>query len=135
VVKDHIRSTLPDTLDLLQFAYRPNRSTNHAITIALHTALSQLEKRNAFVRMLFLDYSSAFNIIVPSKLVTKLKAPPSATQVCGHAQLNIIIKFVDGMKVVGLIADGDETAYRRLEPWQTSARKTSSPATLAKPRS
>ena len=28
LVKDHIPSTLPDTLDPLQFAYRPNRSTD-----------------------------------------------------------------------------------------------------------
>ena len=42
-VKDHITSTLPDTLDPLQFAYRPNRSIDDAITIALHTVLSHLE--------------------------------------------------------------------------------------------
>jgi hypothetical protein len=28
-------------------------------------------KRNTYVRMLFIDYSSAFNTIVPSKLVIK----------------------------------------------------------------
>ena len=38
LVKDHITSTLPDTLDPLQFAYRTNRSTDDAIAIALHTA-------------------------------------------------------------------------------------------------
>ncbi|XP_055724603.1 uncharacterized protein LOC129815157 [Salvelinus fontinalis] len=66
LVKDHITSTLSDTLDPLQFAYRPNRSTDDAIT--LHTALTHLDKRNTYVRMLFIDYSSAFNTIVPSKL-------------------------------------------------------------------
>ena len=30
-VKDHITSTLPATLDPIQFAYRPNRSTDDAI--------------------------------------------------------------------------------------------------------
>ena len=59
LVKDHITSTstLPDTLDPLQFAYRPNRSTDDAITITLHTALTHLDKRNTYVRMLFIDYS------------------------------------------------------------------------------
>ena len=33
--KDHITSTLPVTLDPLQFAYRPNRSTDDAIAITL----------------------------------------------------------------------------------------------------
>jgi hypothetical protein len=35
LVKDHITSTLPDTLDPLQFAYRCNRSTDDAIAITL----------------------------------------------------------------------------------------------------
>ena len=73
-MKDHITSTLPATLDPLQFAYRPNRSTDNAIAITLHTALSHLEKRNTYVRMLFIDYSSAFNTIVISKLIIKLEA-------------------------------------------------------------
>lgn len=38
----------PDTLNPLQFAYRPDRSMNKAITIALHTALIHLDKRNAY---------------------------------------------------------------------------------------
>jgi hypothetical protein len=74
LVKDHITSTLPDILDPLQFAYRPNRSTDDAIAFALHTALSHLDKRNTYVRMLFNDYSSAFNTIVPSKLIIKFGA-------------------------------------------------------------
>jgi hypothetical protein len=36
--------------------------------IALHTALSHLDKINTYMRMLFIDYSSAFNTIVPLKL-------------------------------------------------------------------
>jgi gmma-aminobutyric acid receptor subunit gamma/cGMP-dependent protein kinase 2 len=38
------------------------------------TALSHLDKRNSYVRMLFIDYSSLFNPIVPSKLIIKLGA-------------------------------------------------------------
>ena len=34
-------------------------------SIAIHTALSHLDKKNTYVRMLFTDYSSAFNTIVP----------------------------------------------------------------------
>jgi hypothetical protein len=72
LVKDHISSTLPDILDALQFAYRPNRSKDDAITITLSTALSHLDNRNTNGRMIFINYSSAFNTIVPSKLITKL---------------------------------------------------------------
>ena len=82
LVKDHITSTLPATLDPLQFVFRPNRFTDDAIVIAMHTALSYLDKRNTYVRMLFVDYSSAFNTIVPSKLIISLRAwvstPPCA---------------------------------------------------------
>jgi hypothetical protein len=48
LVKDHITSTLPDILDPLQFANRPNTSTDNAITITLHTALSHLDKMNTY---------------------------------------------------------------------------------------
>ncbi|KAI3363873.1 hypothetical protein L3Q82_001467 [Scortum barcoo] len=73
LVKSFITSSIPDSLDPLQFAYRPNRSTEDAIVLTLHTALSHLDQRDTYVRMLFIDYSSAFNTIVPSKLVTKLR--------------------------------------------------------------
>ena len=73
LVMTHINSILLDTLDPLQFTYRPNRSTDDAISISLHTALSHLDKRNTYVRTLFVDYSSAFNTIVPTKLITKLR--------------------------------------------------------------
>ena len=66
LVMAHINSILPDTLEPLQFAYRLNRSTDDAISIALHTGLSHLDKNNTYMRMLFIDYSSAFNIIVPT---------------------------------------------------------------------
>jgi hypothetical protein len=51
----HINTIVPETLDPLQFAYRPNRSTDDAFSIALHTALSHLDRRNTYVRMLFID--------------------------------------------------------------------------------
>ena len=73
LVKAHINAIIPETLDPLQFAYRPNRFTDDAISIVLHTALSHLDKRSRYVRMLFIDYSSAFITIVPSKLITKLR--------------------------------------------------------------
>ncbi len=50
-----------------------NRSTDDAIAFTLHTALSHLENKNTYVRMLFVDYSSAFNTIVPATLVEKLQ--------------------------------------------------------------
>jgi hypothetical protein len=66
----NINTIILDTLDPLQFSYCPNRSTDGAISNEVHTALSHLDKWNTYLRMLFIDYSSAFNTIVPSKLFT-----------------------------------------------------------------
>ena len=44
LVMAHISTIIPETLDPLQFAYCPNRSTDDAISNALYTALSQLKK-------------------------------------------------------------------------------------------
>ncbi|KAL6479062.1 hypothetical protein MHYP_G00124950 [Metynnis hypsauchen] len=51
-----------------QFAYKPNRSTEDA----LHTALTHLEHQGSSVRMLFVDFSSVFNTVIPHRLVNKL---------------------------------------------------------------
>jgi hypothetical protein len=87
----HINSIIPDTLDPLQFAYRPDRSIDNAILIALCTAITHLDKRNTFVRMLFIDYSSVFNTTVPSELVTKLGTLGLNTSLC-----NWILDFLTG---------------------------------------
>ncbi|KAM7373781.1 hypothetical protein PAMA_022061 [Pampus argenteus] len=73
LVRNHITSALPRSLDPHQFAYRANRSTEDAVATALHAALSHLEGQGNYVRMLFVDYSSAFNTILPHRLVTKLR--------------------------------------------------------------
>ena len=74
LVKDHITFTFSDTLDPLQIAYNPNKSTDNVISIPLNTALSHLDKRNTYIKTLFIDYSSAFNTIVTSKLIFTLSA-------------------------------------------------------------
>ncbi len=74
LVKNIICSSIPDTLDPLQFAYRPNRSTEDAISHILHCSLTHIDSNNGnYVRLLFIDYSSAFNTIVPKKLTCKLR--------------------------------------------------------------
>ncbi len=73
LLKNHICSSIPATLDPLQFVYRPNRFTDDAISQVLHSSLTHIDSKNGnYVRLLFIDYSSAFNIIVPIKLAVKL---------------------------------------------------------------
>ena len=60
VVKPHITASLPASHDLHQFDHCPNRSTEDAISITLHSVITHIHS------------SSAFNTIIPQKLMEKL---------------------------------------------------------------
>ncbi|XP_034044636.1 sodium-independent sulfate anion transporter-like [Thalassophryne amazonica] len=72
----------PSNLDPSQFAYRAKRSTEDAIYSALHPALTHLDKKDSYVRMLFIDFSSAFNTITPQQLICKLDKLGLSTSLC-----------------------------------------------------
>lgn len=72
LVLTHVKSLLPPSLDQHQFAYRANRSTEDAINTVLHSVLTHLEHPGSYARILFVDFSSAFNTIIPRRLVDKL---------------------------------------------------------------
>ncbi len=72
LVIHHIKSSLQNMLDQFQFAFRPNRFTDDAISSTLHLALTHLKQKDSYVRMLFIDFSSAFNTIIPQQLIHKL---------------------------------------------------------------
>ncbi|KAK1802009.1 hypothetical protein P4O66_022242, partial [Electrophorus voltai] len=83
LVRDFITSSLLASMDPLQFAYHHNRSTDDAIAHLLHTTLTHLDKgRGNYVKMLFVDYSSAFNTIIPSLFTTKLEDLGLHTSLC-----------------------------------------------------
>jgi len=82
LVLQHIKTILPPTFDPNQFAYRANRSTEDAIATVLHSALSHLEHQGSYVRMLFIDYSSAFNTVIPGRLVSKLSDLGFSPNIC-----------------------------------------------------
>ena len=52
------------------------------IATALHLSLAHLENKDSCVRMLFIDFSSAFNTVIPQHLVNKLSAIGINTQLC-----------------------------------------------------
>ncbi len=91
LVMHHIKSVLPPFLDPFQFAYRSNRSTDDAIGTALHPALTHLDKKDLYVRMLFIDFSSAFNTIIPQQLTHKLVQLGLNTSLC-----NWLLDFLTG---------------------------------------
>ena len=59
-------------LDEFQFACLPNRSTKDACISLDYFIHSHLEKPSAYARVLFVDFSSAFNTIVPNILLKRL---------------------------------------------------------------
>ncbi len=91
LVMQKIKNSLPNTLDPLQFAYRPNRSTDNAISSTLHLALTHLENKDSYLRMLFIDFSSAFNTIIPQQLINKLNLLGLNNSLC-----NWILDFLTG---------------------------------------
>ncbi|KAI4871728.1 hypothetical protein NFI96_002906 [Prochilodus magdalenae] len=101
LVRDFTCSSLPATLDPLQFAYRQNRSIDDAIALILHTALSHLDKKNRYVRIMFVDYSSAFNTIVPSRLDIKLRDLGLNSSLCSWI-LNFLTDRRQVVKLAGI---------------------------------
>ncbi len=87
LLKNLICSSIPATLEPFQFAYCPNRSTDDAISQALHSSLTHIDSKNGnYVRLLFIDYSSAFNTIVPIKLAVKLTVLGLNSSLCDWIQ-------------------------------------------------
>ena len=61
-----MNTLLPPYFDSYQFAYRERRSTDDAIAINVHELLQHAERRNTYSYVLFKDYFSALNTIIPS---------------------------------------------------------------------
>ncbi len=154
MVLAYLKDITGPLLETLQFAYRANRSVNDAVNMGLHYVLQPLDRPGTYVRILFVDFSSAFNTIIPSLLqpkLTQLSVPTSvcqwitsfltdrqqlvrlgkitgAPQGCFLSPLLFslytndciskdpsvkLLKFTDNTTLIGLIQDGDESAYRQ----------------------
>ena len=73
---------IDDKLDQCQFAYRKNKSTDDATLLLNNIVTEHLENKNAYVRSLFIDFSSAFNTIKPDIVVRKLKSLQVSPTIC-----------------------------------------------------
>ncbi|KAI4893083.1 hypothetical protein NFI96_025602, partial [Prochilodus magdalenae] len=158
----HLKSITDPLLDPLQFAYRANRSVDDVVNLTLHFILQHLDSHGNYARVLFVDFSSAFNTVVPQLLQAKLSQLSVPGSMCRwivdfltdrRQQVRLgkqtsdfrtlstgvpqgcvlspllfslytndcvskdpavkILKFADDSTLVGLIANGDESAYRK----------------------
>ena len=72
IVLTHLKAITNHLLDPLQFAYRANRSVDDAVNMGLLFILQHLDSPGTYARILFVDFSSAFNTIAPALLQNKL---------------------------------------------------------------
>jgi len=72
VVCNQLTASVADRMDPLQFAYRVGRGVDDATATLLDIIFSQLDKAKTFTRVLFMDFSSAFNTLQPHLLISRL---------------------------------------------------------------
>ena len=72
LVKRELVAKTESLLDPLQFAYREGRGVQDATATLLNLVHKHLEGVKTHARLLFVDFSSAFNTIQPHVLVEKL---------------------------------------------------------------
>ncbi len=82
LVLAYLKDSTGPLLDPLQFAYRANRSVDDAVNMGLHFILQHLDRPRTYVRILFVDFSSAFNTIIPDTFQNKLTQLSVPTSVC-----------------------------------------------------
>ncbi|KAL0148195.1 hypothetical protein M9458_056516 [Cirrhinus mrigala] len=82
LVLAYLKDITGPLLDPLQFAYRANRLVDDAVNIGLYFILQHLDRPGTYVRILFVDFSSAFNTIIPSLLHTKLNQLSVPSSIC-----------------------------------------------------
>jgi len=129
---NHIKASLP---------FHPHwTSTSLPIKQPCNRVLTHLEHPGTYARLLFVDFSSAFNCIFPGRLESNLHGLGISTNICRwfltdcpqsvhlgsqlssvltlstgapHThETNTFIKFADDTTIVGLIHNNDVSAYR-----------------------
>ena len=79
ILLKHLLPEIEDNLDPCQFSYKKNKSTEDATLLYNKTSLynnlvvEHLEHKNAYVRSVFIDFSSAFNTLKPGIVINKLR--------------------------------------------------------------
>ena len=72
-VLELLLNEVKEQFDPLQFAYKAKRNVEDACLLFTNNILKHLEKNRNYARVLFIDFSSAFNTIPPHVMVKKLK--------------------------------------------------------------
>ena len=73
IVLKKLLDIVNSSLDSLQFAYKKSVGVEDAVLTLIDSLTSHLEKRNTYCRIMYLDFSSAFNTMKPDILKQKLQ--------------------------------------------------------------
>ena len=71
ILLKHLLPEIEDNLD--QFSYRKNKSTEDATLLYNNLVVEHRENKNAYVRSVLIDFSSAFNTLKPDIVINKLR--------------------------------------------------------------
>ena len=104
LVLKYLKSVTDQVLDPYQFAYRANRCVEDAVSLMLHHILNHLDSPNTYARVLFIDFSSAFNTIIPGKLFDKLINMSLSPSVCRWI-LDFLLNRPQIVKLDGVCSD------------------------------
>ena len=94
----YLKSSTAGLLDPHQFVYQTNRSADDAVALDLHYVMKHLEQPSTYARILFVDFSLAFNTIIPVKLFDKLVSLNVHPAIC-HWTLNFLLHRPQSVKV------------------------------------
>ena len=72
IILNHLLPQVKPSMDQLQFAYSEGLGVDDAVLTLLHTLHKHLDGVGTKARLLFIDFSSAFNTIQPHLLMDKL---------------------------------------------------------------
>eukprot|EP00061_Rhincodon_typus_P014082 g40884.t1 len=92
--------------------YKKSRSMADTISMALHTSLEHLDKKDTYDRLLLVDYSSAFKTIIPNQLISKLRDLGLSSPPCNQI-LEFLTHRLQSVRI-GRISNNDETEYRKV---------------------
>ena len=94
LVLQFLKSIIDPLLDRFQFAY--SRFVEDAVSLEWFYVLQHLDSPDTYAKILFVDYSSAFNTIIPSKLFEKTQNVGVPQSMCLWILDNFIVAKIGG---------------------------------------
>ncbi|KAK3556334.1 hypothetical protein QTP70_007104 [Hemibagrus guttatus] len=125
LIMKHIKNLLPPSLDPMQFAYCPNRSTDDAISTTLHLILTHLDNRDTYVQMIFINFSSAFNTIIPQNLIKEHNHTPQGCMFSPLLFTLLTHDFAAMHSFNHIIKFANDTTVRKRKRWLLRAPNSS----------